>query len=222
MNFKKLLQSPGFLIYAFLVGQVRSLAFGIVNALGITSGPGTPMQRAFSGQGGAVVTVNSNIIANLVATPAVLNSANIKKGNIREDNALVAIANGDNIASRYLVTRLRSSDRVSSIKFWAPDIGTTVAADLGLWDTAANGAAVVDQDFFASAVSFASGPYNGIDVTFEAGAAGGDITKGEQRIWEALGLSADPQKEYDVCWTLTAASDAAGSLLTRIQYVSGE
>lgn len=170
----------------------------------------------------AVVTIKSNICTNLDAQPAVLNSANIKKGNIREDSALVAIANGDSIASRYLVTRVRSGDRVSSIKFWAPDIGTTVAADLGLWDTAAAGSAVVDQDFFASAVSFATGPYNGIDITFEAGAAGGDITKGEQRIWEALGLTADPMKEYDVCWTLTAASDAAGSVLTRLQYVSGE
>jgi hypothetical protein len=171
---------------------------------------------------GAVVALKSTIVTNLDATPAVLNTANLKKGNLREDCALASITNGDNIGSTYRLTRIRSSDRVSSIKFWAPDIGTTVAADLGLYDTPGNGGAVVDADFFASAVSFASGPYVAVDVTFEAGAAGGDITKGEQRIWEALGLTTDPMKEYDVAWTLTAASDATAQVLTRIQYVSGE
>jgi hypothetical protein len=84
---------------------------------------------------------------------------------------------------------VRSSDKVNSILFWAPDIGTTVAADVGLYDTAANGGAVVDADFYASAVSFASGPYNAVDVTYEALVAGGSLANGEKRIWEALGLT---------------------------------
>lgn len=170
----------------------------------------------------AVVNVKSTAITNSDATPPVLNSANIHKGNLRESQGIASLTNGDNIGSTYRVARLRSSDRVSSIKFWAPDIGTTAAADLGLWDTAQNGGAVVDQDFFASAVSFATGPYVGVDVTFEAGAAGGDQANAEKRIWEALGLSADPYKDYDLTWTLTAASDATAAVLTRVAYVSGE
>jgi hypothetical protein len=75
----------------------------------------------------------------------VLNSGNIHKGNLRESQGIAAISNGDSIGSTYRVARMRSSDRVSSIKIWAPDIGTTTAADVGLYDTAANGGAAVDR-----------------------------------------------------------------------------
>jgi hypothetical protein len=170
----------------------------------------------------AVVALKSTAITNSDATPAVFNTANNHKGNIRESQGLAAIGNGDSIGSTYRIARINSSDRVSSIKIWAPDIGTTVTTDVGLYDTAANGGAVVDADFFASAVALNAGPYVALDVTFEAGAAGGNIANAEQRIWEALGLTADPFKAYDVTFTLTAASDAAGTALVRVQYVSGE
>jgi hypothetical protein len=132
------------------------------------------------------------------------------------------IANGDSIGSTYRIARVRSSDKVNSILFWAPDIGTTVAADVGLYDTAANGGAVVDADFYASAVSFASGPYNAVDVTYEALAAGGSLANGEKRIWEALGLTTDPMKDYDIALTLTAASDAAATMFWQVSFTSGE
>jgi hypothetical protein len=41
----------------------------------------------------------------------------------------------------------------------------------------------------------------------------------EKRIWEALGLTADPKIMYDVCTTLTAAADAAGTLFLDCDYV---
>lgn len=170
----------------------------------------------------AVVTLKSTAITNMDATPAVLNSANNSNGNIRESQGLAAIGNGDSVGSTYRVARIRSSARVSSIKVWAPDIGTTTAADFGLYDTAANGGAVVDADFFASAVALNAGPYVALDVTFEAGAAGGNIANAEQRIWEALGLTVDPYKDYDVALTLTGAADAAGTTLVRVQHVDGE
>ena len=57
------------------------------------------------------------------------------------------------------------------------------------------------------------------DATFEAAAAGGLYTNGEKRVWEALGLSTDPGKEYDVVLGLTAAADAAGTVLVRVYVV---
>jgi hypothetical protein len=218
MTFKKFLQSPGFVIYAFLVGQLRSFGFWLLEGAGVTFGQGMPLNRAMRRQMGVVVNVKSNIIANAVATPAVLNSANLKRGNLREDNCLIAIANGDSVGSIYRLTRVKSNDRISSIKLWAPDIGTTTAASLGLYDTAANGGAVVSVALFVTGQALNAGPYTAVDLTF----SGLAVTTAEQRIWEALGLSADPQKDYDVAWTLTGAADAAGSVVTRIQYVSGE
>ena len=70
----------------------------------------------------------------------------------------------------------------------------------------------------ASAVSFSGGAIDS-DITFESGPAGGILTNGEKRVWEALGLTADPHKEYDLALTLTAASDAAGTILVRYYYI---
>ena len=81
---------------------------------------------------------------------------------------------------------------------------------------------MVDVDFFASALSLSGGALNGTDITFEAAAAGGLITNAEKRVWEALGLTADPFKEYDIALTLTAAADATGTALFRFNIPNGE
>lgn len=171
----------------------------------------------------AVEARKSTAITNATATPVVPNSANLQNGNLREAQGFAAIVNADSVASTYRLFRLRSSDRVSYIRVYSPDIGTTTAGDLGLYDkNDVNSGAVVDVDFFASALSLSSGALNGTDITFEAAAAGGLITNAEKRIWEALGLTADPDKEYDVTLTLTGAADASGTALFRCQYVTGE
>lgn len=171
----------------------------------------------------AVVTLKSTAITNATATPRVANSANIERGNVRASQGLAVIANGDSVGSTYRLFRIRSSDRLEALRLWAPDIGTTTAGDVGLYnvDDVSSGA-VVDADFFASAVALNAGPYVATDITFEAGAAGGLITNAEKRVWEALGLTSDPSREYDVTLTLTGAADAAGTAVFRALIVSGE
>lgn len=193
----------------------------IIGALGITQGTQTPFQRAMRGQMGAVVAVKSTAIGNRDSTPPVINSANIEKGELRESQGFAVLANGDSIGSTYPIGQLRSSDRMSEIKIYCADIGSTGLMDLGLYRTTQDGGAVVDADFFGSAIAVSGGALNGVDITFEAAAAGGLLTNGEKRVWEALGLSADPLITYDVVATLTAASDAAGTVLIRYRFVSG-
>jgi hypothetical protein len=171
----------------------------------------------------AVVTVKSAAMTSLTASPKVPVSAGLINGNLRRSQAIVAITSGDSVASRYQLFPIRSSDFLPDfIRVYSPDIGTTTAGDLGLYRTADDGGAVVDADFFASAVSLSGGALNGSDITFEAAAAGGLITNGEKRIWEALGLTADPHLLYVVELTLTGAADASGSVLFRMQFASGE
>lgn len=170
----------------------------------------------------AVVTTKSTAMTNFTATPKVPNSANVVNGNLRESQGFAVIANGDSVASKYPLFPVRSSDRVSQILCYAPDIGTTTAGDLGLYRLDDEGGAVVDVDFFASALSLNGGALNGSDITFEAAAAGGLIANAEKRVWEALGLSADPHLTYQVVLTLTGAADAGGTALFRMRFVSGE
>nr|ACF98013.1 putative MFS family major facilitator transporter [uncultured bacterium 878] len=88
------------------------------------------------------------------------------------------------------------------------DALTGGAADLGLYRAATDGGAVVAQSLFASAQSIASANATGINARFEAD----DIANVEKRIWELLGLTADPNLEYDVGLTLTAGISASGTL----------
>jgi hypothetical protein len=105
---------------------------------------------------------------------------------------------------------------VSELFINSPDIGTDTAADFGLYQTTANGGAVVDADFFAAAVSLNGGAIAASDITHGAGFT---ITKAEQMIWEALGLSSDPQIMYDVAATLTADADATGIVAVKCYWV---
>jgi len=173
----------------------------------------------------AVVTLKSTAITNATATPRVPNPTGLANGNVRRSQGFAVITSGDSIASTYRLARIRSSDYLPDlIRVYSPDIGTTTAGDLGLYDltVASNGGTVVDVDFFASALSLSGGALNGTDITFEAAAAGGLIANAEKRVWEALGLTADPFKEYDIALTLTAAADATGTALFRFNIPNGE
>jgi hypothetical protein len=103
--------------------------------------------------------------------------------------------------------------RPVNLAIYCDALGAGCAGDVGLYRTAADGGAVVDADFFASAVAIATA-VNGTDITYEAASAM-DISKIEQRIWEVLGLTVDPNLEYDVAVTLTAATVAGGTLSLR-------
>jgi hypothetical protein len=172
----------------------------------------------------AVVALKSTVITNATAQPVVPNSASNCAGKVMESQALFTVTSGNTVASTYRLFPIKSSDRVSRIHFYSPDIGTASTLDIGLYDKLdhPNGGTVVDADFFASALDIHSGALNGVDITFEAAAAGGLIANAEKRIWEALGLTADPCKEYHVTATLaTADSDGTGTCLLRMQYVPG-
>lgn len=119
------------------------------------------------------------------------------------------IANGDSIGSVLRVVRLPSNFRLTALEL-SSDAITSAAADIGVYEIAANGGAVVDADEFGSAVSLATAQ-DKTNVLCEA--AAGDIDKAGKPLWERLGLSADSGRAYDVALTLTAAATAAGTVV---------
>ena len=164
----------------------------------------------------AVVTTKSGGITNRDASPKVKINAILTEGLLRENVGTVEVASGDSIASKYVMFQVPSNARVSQLLVWADDIGTTTAGDIGLYQTTANGSAVVDADFFASAVDLAGGVLNAVDVTHESGVY--DADDAEKPLWTALGLTTDPNLFYDVVLTLTAAADAAGTFTLKGKY----
>ena len=171
------------------------------------------------GQAGAVVAVSSTLITNADAQPVVETPAYQAHGRVRQLIESVSIANGDSVGSVYRTLRVWSGWRVDELLIDAPDIGTTTVADVGLYKTAQNGGAVGDADFFASLLVLNAGALAKVDIARESGVI--TIANADKRIWEQLGLTADPKIWYDVALTLTGAADAAGELGLRCNYVDG-
>jgi hypothetical protein len=146
-------------------------------------------------------------ITNLDATPILRANPWVHGGNAKQFAGTVEAVNGDSIGSTYRFFRVGSWMRPVSLTLYC-DALTGGAADLGLYRAATDGGAVVDADIFATAQSVASANATGIQARFEAD----DVANVEKRIWELLGLTADPNLEYDVALTLTAGLSASGTL----------
>lgn len=167
----------------------------------------------------AVVDRNSNTIANAVATPRVPNSPAVGgSAQLMSVAGLVTCAADDTANSIHRFLRLPSNARVSQLLFSTGDATTAGAINLGIYQTAEYGGAVVDADLFASALDLTGGPMKNLDVTYESD----EFTPAESimPLWQVLGLSADPCREYDVAATIsTTYNGAATTQLLKAQYV---
>lgn len=162
----------------------------------------------------AVVALKSGVITNMDTIPIVQAAAGLAGGNLKCAVGTVAAANGDSIGSTYRMCRLPSNAVIQRVLL-SCDAITSGAADIGAYQIPLYGGAVVDADAFASAQSIASALANS-DVTHESGVY--DINEAETQLWQILGLTADPQRDYDIALTLTAATTAAGDITLRIFY----
>lgn len=165
-----------------------------------------------------VANTKSTIVTNRDATPSKKTALNVAGARLREQVATVEVAAADDDTSVYRLFRVRSSDRISEVLIANDAITGGTSFDIGVHDTAENGGAVVDADEFASAVDLSSaGGYT--DRTNEAVAT--DIAKVEMPLWERLGLTADPNKEYDITLTANTVGTAAGTISGKLRYVEG-
>lgn len=138
----------------------------------------------------------------------------IQQGGVRSTVGIGAVTNTASIASIVRLVRIQSNARITLASLFCTAI-TSAAGDVGLYRTADDGGAVVDADFFIAAQTLAAAS-PGLNVI------GGNLlspANREKRLWEALGLAADPGIYYDVAVTLTAAATAAGTMGLELQWV---
>lgn len=166
----------------------------------------------------AAANTKSTIVTNADSVPRKLCAVNLAHGRLREQVATVEIAAADDNASIYRLFRVRSDFRISSLELFNDAIASGTAFDLGVYQTADNGAAVVDADLFATDVSLASARVVPTDLLFEVL----DINKIEKPLWEMLGLSSDPKIEYDIALTADTVGTAAGTITMRMRYVAND
>lgn len=169
---------------------------------------------------------SSQIITDLDASPVVKTNTLEIGGTKRIATALLAMTTGAASDIKRFV-RIPSRALVLSVAFVNDDLdsnGTpTLATDVGLYRTTADGGAVVDADFFASAVTTLQAATTVFtDVTYESVVV--PIANRAKPLWEQLGLTADPGVQYDVAFTYTAgaATHANGNVVMRVEYVLPE
>lgn len=127
------------------------------------------------------------------------------------------VAAADVNGSRYDFFIIKSNDRVHHLWLLNDAIQSGTSFDIGLYDTAENGGAVVAAAAFASAVDMTSARVAPTDVATEAA----NIDKSEKRVWELLGLSSDPHKEYVVAATGNIVGSGAGTLVLKGELALG-
>jgi len=164
----------------------------------------------------AVVTVKSQQITDRDASPRVPVNGRISGGAIKRAVGAVTLTNGDSIGSIYIAVSVPSNAVVSSVKVTSPDIGTTTAADVGVYQTTQNSNTVVDANFFATALVLNAGAITKSEVAFQSGVY--TMANAEKPLWEALGLSADSQRDYDIAMTATGAVNGTGVAILEVEY----
>lgn len=162
----------------------------------------------------AVEALKTLALINADATPIVIGNSRTLRGELNQavGNALADAA--ASIGSTYRLARVPSNACALNVHLSNAAFTTTGAADVGIYKS--NAGAVVSAAFFASAVVLTTAQSE-LNVTRESGTY--TLANIEKPLWEALGLTADPQIDYDVTITLTAANTTtAAQLALRVTY----
>ena len=165
------------------------------------------------------LTLKGVEISNREATPRVLNKPGLGEGAV-ERTAYGYLASVPASLSITSVIRLVSipSNAIITGLYLQSAAQTAGKFDVGLYRTNGDGGAVVDQDFFATAVDCASAVVI-TDVLNESGT--NTIAKQSQPIWQAAGMSADPKSQLDIALTVvtTDVTTGTGAISLRVKYV---
>jgi hypothetical protein len=139
-------------------------------------------------------------------------------GRVRVLTGNIALASGDLDSGDIIKLAPIPSNAVPlSIVLFNDDLdsGTTLEADVGLYDQDGN---VEHVDAFADGDTSLRGPVTaGTELICQDGADA--VALYSKRIWEWAGLTADDFKFHDICITFTAAGDTGGDLAFKILYV---
>lgn len=158
-------------------------------------------------------TLKSGAITLLDSSPVVRVGSWIHGGAAKHYSGTLETVTADDTSSVYRFFRVGSWMRPTSLLLYCDAFSTSAAINIGLWKPTVEGGAVVDADFFSSAVVVSSA-LNGSNVLYESAAAASNmgIENAEKRIWEVMGLTTDPNLEYDVACQPTSAITAGGTL----------
>jgi hypothetical protein len=166
-----------------------------------------------------MANVNSTWIGNAVAVPIVLTEPAKSVGNVKSAKSVATISASQPSSDTIRMVRVPSNARIDAVLLTTADATTGGAINIGVWQTAENGGAVVDADLFASALALTGGPFTRSDQTWESG----EYTYAESclPLWQVLGLTADSNREYDIVLEVSTTGNGLGTtIVLEVLYVA--
>jgi hypothetical protein len=154
-----------------------------------------------------VVTIADNL------NGAKKNSPLVYGGMLHQQVGKVEVAAADDNNSIYRMGRVHSSWRPMHMWLFNDAIQSGADYNLGLWDIAEAGGAVISENCFGDAVSMTSAraASGGTDIMHEAL----NIDDATKAYWEIAGLTTDPNKWMDVCFIGIAVGSGAGGIVLK-------
>jgi hypothetical protein len=172
--------------------------------------------------------LKSTPVTRLDATPPVrTTSGQGANGVLHHIDGTVTATTAMDAGSTYRLVRLPSNAIVKEVWACLDTAVTTFTADIGVYyssgaDTPPGtvAATAIDADLFASAVAFAAIVVP-TQYTHEAAASAFAVADMFMPLWQAAGLTSDPNCGLDIVFTATATTDcAAGAIIyCAVKYV---
>ena len=150
-------------------------------------------------------------------------SAQIARGEQAQERvaiAQVSLAGAVSDNEVIFLTELPAGARITSIKMWSDDLGTTGDLNLGFYPGTvdlvnATDANAVDEDALATAIDVNAAATADVEVRFEVK----DINTVNDAVWEIAGLSAAPAYgTFLLAFTASEATTAAGDISVIVRY----
>lgn len=161
----------------------------------------------------AVANTKSTIVTNADATPPVPTDARICNGHVLQQAGYVEVLAADDDNSVYRFHRLPSNARIASVKVMNDVITGGTDFNIGIFQTAENGGAAVDDNLIADALDLSSAR----NFPTEIYTAVAEENR-EKQLWELLGLSSDPKRMYDLAAIGITVGSAAGTIFCEVQF----
>lgn len=172
----------------------------------------------------AVTNLKSVQITNRDATPKLLTDAGIGAGSINHSQDWVFSGGADSAASTWRLCQVPSEAFLGNIEFMNGALGSGCVLDIAAWyptNLQSGGGAFIAQSLASTLISsnafLAQINGNVANATFTSGlsnTAGGSFSGINylltQPIWVILGLSADPECDFDLGFSVRVAASASG------------
>ncbi len=156
-----------------------------------------------------MTTRNTDLVANTLASPQVLNDAAELHGVLRVAAGTAELLAGDSTDNDIvLLAPISSKASISTLLVGSDTLGGSCTFNVGVHNYDGT---VADEDAFATSVADAAAM---ADVRFEAAT----INTAGQKLWEIAGLSSDPGGLLYVSITFNATGGTIGTLSWNINY----